>query len=263
MSEDQRPQWRTAIGNPEDDRIVVRGYDLAELIGSVSLASMVHLELTGELASAGAERMLEALFVSVVEHGISPSTTVSRFLAASGVPLQSYVAGGVMTFGDIHGGAGEQFAQLMQAAVVEAREAGTPIERKAAEIVADARGRRQPLPGYGHPQHPSGDPRAPVLLRVADETRTSGTHIELARAVETQLERSVGRRLPLNIDGAIGAIISDLGFDWRLARAFIVMPRTIGLAAHGLEELDREGGWRHVPLSEVVYDGESDRPLER
>lgn len=261
MNDERGPQWRTAIGHPEDERIVVRGYDLADLIGTISFASMVHLELTGELASPGRERMIEALLVSVVEHGISPSTTVSRFLAASGVPLQTFVAGGLMTFGDIHGGAGEQFAELMQESVREAREHDRSLTSQAERIVADARARRQPLPGYGHPQHASGDPRTPVLLRIADETGTSGAHIGLARAVEAALEERVGRRLHLNIDGAMGAIISDLGFDWRLARAFIVTPRAMGLAAHGLEELDREGGWRHIPLTEVVYDGEAERRL--
>lgn len=259
MGTDQ--QWRTAIGHPEDERIVVRGYDLAEMIGKVSFAAMVHLELTGELPSAGVERMMDGLFASFVEHGISPSTTVARFLSASGNPLQSAVAGGLMTFGDIHGGAGEQFARLMQETVAGTAASGESLPDAADRLVAEARERRQPLPGYGHPQHSQGDPRSPALLALADETGVTGGHITLAREVERALEERIGRRLPLNIDGAMGAIVSDLGFDWRLARAFVMTPRSMGLAAHALEELDREGGWRHIPMDEVTYDGETDRRL--
>ncbi len=259
MGSDQ--QWRTAIGHPEDERIVVRGYDLSEMIGKVSFAAMVHLELTGELPGEGAERMIDTLFASFVEHGISPSTTVARFLSASGNPIQTAIAGGLLTFGDIHGGAGEQFAKLMQEAVVEADADGTALADAADALVAEARERRQPLPGYGHPQHSKGDPRSPALLAVADDTGVTGPHITLAREVERALAERIGRRLPLNIDGAMGAIISDLGFDWRLARAFVTTPRAMGLAAHALEELDREGGWRHIPMDEVTYDGEVDRRL--
>lgn len=259
MSKDQA--WRTAIGHPEDERIVVRGYDLAEMIGKVSFAAMVHLELTGELPSEGAERMMDALFASFVEHGISPSSTVARFLSASGNPIQTAIAGGLLTFGDIHGGAGEQFAKLMQDTVVEADSSGETLADAADRLVAEARERRQPLPGYGHPQHSKGDPRSPALLAIADETGVTGSHITLAREVERALEERIGRRLPLNIDGAMGAVISDLGFEWRLARAFVVTPRAMGLAAHAIEEIDREGGWRHIPMDEVTYDGEVDRRL--
>lgn len=259
---DSKKQWQTAIGHPTDEQIYVRGYRVTDLMGHVSFPALVHLEFKGELPSPGAERMIDALLVAVVEHGISPSSTVSRFLYASGVPLQAAMAGGALTFGDIHGGAGQEFARVIQQAVAEAAAQEVSIEDHATHVVQQARATRQPLPGFGHPQHPQGDPRAPVLFALSEETGTAGRHVRMARALEQALATSVGRRIPLNIDGAMGAILSDLGFDWRLARAFIVAPRMIGLAAHAVEEMDRHGGWRHIPLDDVSYDGPMDRELD-
>lgn len=253
--------WRTAIGHPYDDRIVVRGHNLNDLIGKISFPAMVYLELLGRLPTPGEERMLEAIFVACVEHGISPSTTVSRFLYASGVPLQVAIGCGVMTFGDIHGGAGEACAKLLQDAVALTKAQSIPSSEVAANTVQEARARHTSLPGFGHPQHSQGDPRVPRLLEVARETGIAGLHVAMAESIQRELSRATRRRLHLNIDGVLAALISDLGFPWALVRTFIVTPRTVGLAAHSLEEMTREGGWRHIPNSQVVYDG-LDSPKE-
>lgn len=254
-------QWRTAIGHPESDRIVVRGYDLVELIGNVGVGDMFALVMKGELPTPEEAKMIEAIFVTVVDHGISPSSTITRFLAASGTPIQVYVAGGLLSFGDIHGGAGEGLSRMLQESVRQARERGESLSAVAERIVTEHRERKEPLPGYGHPQHPEADPRPPRLIELARQWSVAGDHLQLALEMEAALETAVGRRLAMNLDGAIAAIISDMGFDWRVARLFLIVPRAVGLAAHGLEELDREGGWRQIPISEVSYDGPALRTL--
>lgn len=262
MSEKTIPgRWRTAIANPMPDRVTVRGYELDDLIGHVSFAEMFHLELLGELPTPEQARMLDAILVAVVEHGISPSTTVTRFLAASGVPLQVSVAGGVMTFGDIHGGAGEALAKLLGDECDRAEADGSDVDAAAEALVRRYREERRPTPGFGHPQHPDGDPRPPRLLAVADATGVSGRHVAFVRALERAIERVAGRRIPMNVDGALAAIMLDLGYPWEAARTFMVVPRALGLAAHALEEREREPGWRQIPLSEVTYDGLEPRDL--
>lgn len=253
--------WRTAIGGPEDERILIRGYDLNELIGRLSFGEMLYLVQRGELPAAGHARVIDALLVSVADHGIAPSSTVTRFLSASGVPVQVAVAGGLMTFGDIHGGASEAGARMLQEAVALAARDGLPLRDLAERLVAESRAARRRLDGFGHPQHPAGDPRVARLFEVAEDNRVAGAHVALQKELAAALERATGHRVPINIDGAVASIISDLGFDHRYARAFMITARAVGLAAHALEEIDREGGWRQIPLSEVTYDGPPPRPL--
>lgn len=256
-------KWRTAIAYGDRDGVYIRGYDLKELVENVGFAESVLLLATGELPSKGAARVLEAMMVSVLDHGIVPSSTITRYLASSGTPLQVAVAGGVMAFGDVYGGASEQLAEALY---IHGRNLDDTSSTDAARSAADAivehftkAGKR--LPGYGHALHPDGDPRVATLYAIAREEGVAGKYSNLALAVEDSLAERKGRRFPMNQDGAMAAMGLDLGFDWRLVRALAFFPRSAGLAVHALEEMTRESGWRHVPDEQVEYDGPSARSL--
>ncbi|PZF83345.1 citryl-CoA lyase [Jiangella anatolica] len=260
-----RIQWRTAVADPHTgDDVVIRGYSLLDLIDHVDFVSGIYLVLTGELPTEPRRRMLDTMLVSIVDHGISPSSAVARMISASGVPLQASVAGGLLTFGDIHGGAGEEFARFLSETVAEVEAGPTTPEgwtATAERIVTGHRAAKRRIPGYGHPQHPNGDPRAPRLVGTAARLGVAGPHVALALALEAAIERSGSRRIPMNIDGALGSIMLDIGLDWRHARAVCMIARTCGLAAHAVEETVRERGWRGIPFDTVDYDGPAPRPL--
>ena len=255
-------RWRTALAHGGSDHVVIRGYDLRELVGRMSFAEAFLLLATGERPSPGHARTLDAMMVSVLDHGIVPSSIVTRYLAASGTPLQAAVAGGILSFGDTYGGACEQLAEQLSVHIASIEAATETIESAAKAIVARFVDRGLRVPGFGHPLHPDGDPRVPILYAIAGENGVAGRHSELAWAVEAELARAKGRKLAMNQDGALAALGLDLGLDWRLARALALMPRSAGLAVHAVEEMDRESGWRHVPDVEVEYDGPPPRTLE-
>jgi citrate synthase len=243
--------WTTSLAKVEDNRVVVRGHDLNDLIGNIGFAGMSYLMFTGEMPTPGQAAVLEAVFVAVIDHGISPSSTVTRYLASCGVPLQVAVSGGVMTFGDIHGGAGQELARQL----AENIDADTSAEGVAKRLVTDFRSRGMRVPGFGHPQHVSGDPRVPRIIEVSRRNGVAGRFLDVAEAMGLELAALLGRPVYMNIDGVIAATLLDLGLDWRYARALLYVPRTVGLTAHAIEERDREPGWRHVPASDVLYDG--------
>lgn len=254
-------QWRTAIAYGDRHSVVLRGYDLQDLVGNVTFAEAFLLLATGELPPAGHAKLLDTMMVSVLDHGIVPSSIVTRYLASAGSPIQAAVAGGVMAFGDTYGGACEQLGEQLARHVPDIRAGRMTTTQGAAAIVEHFFGRKLKVPGYGHALHPEGDPRVPRLYGIADAQGVTGDHSRLARAVELELERVKGKKLPMNQDGALGALGLDMGFHWRLLRALAFMPRSAGLAVHALEEMTREAGWRHVPDSEITYDGPPRRPL--
>lgn len=245
--------WRTAIADATGhDGTVIRGYNsLTDLVGKIDFGAMVYLLFKGELPKGHEAKIINAMFISVADHGISPSSTVTRFVQAAGVPIQCAVAAGTMMFGDVHGGAGEEFARYVQELVKDAASSERSYEDVASEYVAN----HKRLDGFGHPQHPEGDPRGKVLFALAEEYGIAGDHVRMTRELEKALIKKKNRPLLANIDAAVGAIISDMGIDWRLARAFIVIPRTAGLYAHAHEESVREPGWRQITLDQVEYDG--------
>jgi citrate synthase len=244
-------QWRTAISRVAPNEIRVRGYDLTELIGRRSFGDVVYLLLSGELPEGNEGRMVEACLVAASEHSVvAPSVDAARFVASGGVPLQAAVAAGVIGLGDHHGGAVDACARLLMEA------AETDPEAVARKLKQEDRR----LPGYGHVVHDS-DPRAARLLEVADELGFRGRWCDLAEAFQGVTEEVFGKQLNMNVDGALAAILLELGLDWRLGKAFYVIARPPGFVAHVHEEQTRERPYRDVGWENVEYDGPEDRPL--
>lgn len=231
----------------------MRGYDLLELVGNRPFGDVVYLLLSGELPAGNEGRMMDAILVSAAEHSVlAPSVDAARFVASAGVPLQAAVAAGVAGLGEHHGGAVDAGARMLLDAEREGVDAVVVRYREA--------GRR--FPGYGHAIH-DPDPRAGRLFEVAADLGFAGRHVELARALEVSIERAVGRRLALNIDGAMAALLLELGLDPGLGKAFYVIARAPGLCAHVFEQQTKERPYRDVGWKSVRYEGPGPRSPRR
>lgn len=248
---------KTNITSIEPGKIRIKGYDLVDLMGRKSFADVVYLILKGELPSQAEARMMDAILTSSVDHGLTPpSSLATRTVVSGGNPLNAAIAGGILTIGDIHGGAIEQCARILQEWAPKRGEA----ESVAQELLNDLASRKMRMPGFGHRLHKT-DPRTIRLFEMADELNFSGKHQNLARAVEKVFaERR--KALPVNVDGAIAAVISDMGFDWRLGKGFFIISRTVGLVAQAYEERTREKPMRKLGLSDYEYDGPAPRELD-
>jgi len=226
---------RSSLGRSTTDKIFVRGHDLAgELLGKVSLGDVAFLELMGRLPEQNESVMFNALAVTLVEHGITPSAISAR-LTYFGAPeaLQGAVAAGLLGMGDRFGGSNEQAARMLQDAP-DTGDAGA-IAR---EIVAGYRARKEIIPGLGHPIHKPADPRTVRLFELAAENGFSGRHVRLMELIAQDAAAAYGRDLPINATGAIAAIASEMGMPWRMTRGLAVMARAIGLVAHVQEEME-------------------------
>lgn len=225
---------RSRLGRSTADQIFVRGHDLTELLGNVSLGDVAFLELTGRLPNPKESVMFNALAVTLVEHGLTPSTIAAR-LTYYGAPeaLQGAVAAGLLGMGDRFGGSIEQAARMLQEAPAD-HDPRVTAER----IVADHRARKATIPGIGHPTHKTADPRTTRLFELAAENGFSRHNVELMRLIAKEATKAAGRNLPVNATGAIAAIASEMGLPWRITRGLAVMARAIGLVAHIQEEME-------------------------
>lgn len=247
-------KWRTGITSHEDGVPAIRGYKVPEMLKKLSFTEAIFLVLRGELPSSKEEAMMNAILVAAVDHGVAPpSTTVARITAATGVPLATAVATGVAAMGESHAGAIEACAKILQDAVKKGR--------SASEIVEKARFKSERIPGFGHKIY-DVDPRTQAILEVAEKNGYKGKHIEIALEIEKELEKAVGRKLALNIDGITAAVISELGFDAELGNGFFIISRVAGLVAHVHEEKTREKPVRRISEDEVDYDGPKPRNLK-
>jgi citryl-CoA lyase len=254
MSEDK---WKTAITEIKKGEIGVRGYDLTELMEKLSFSDAIFLTLKGELPRKNESEMLRAILVSSIDHGATPPSVLSaRCVFSAGNSLNAAIAGGVLSIGDVHGGAIERCARILQEWAKRAEQ----IESLAQGLVSDSIYSKRRIPGFGHRLHDT-DPRTVKLFEIARELNFSGRHLELAQAVERELTAALGKKLPLNVDGAIAAVISDMGFDWRLGKAFFIISRVPGLVAHVYEEMTREKPMRKLGDWNFEYDGPGKREI--
>lgn len=234
---DRRRPLRTSLGRAEPDRVLVRGRDLTgELLGNATYADMVVLLLLGRMPTDGERRMVDALLVSLIEHGLVKPVVAARFVYSNAPEsLQAAVAAALLGAGSRHLGSSEWCARMLQEAV-----AADPDELEAAAegIVREHAAAGTRIPGIGHRTHAEGDPRADRLFELARETQVHGPHSRLLERVAQEASRASGRRLPVNVTGAIAAIASDIGFRWQIARGFALMSRTLGSLAHIQEEID-------------------------
>ena len=99
--------WATAITRVETDNILVRGYALDEIMGRLTFGEAIYLLLAGERPSRAFGRLMEALLVSSIDHGVQPpSTLAARTVAGTGAPPRAAAAAGVLALGSPLGGGG-------------------------------------------------------------------------------------------------------------------------------------------------------------
>jgi len=254
-------KWKTKITKVEPNHLVTKGYRQEDLIGNISYPSVVYLLLKGELPSKEHAKMIDAILTACIDHGVTPPTAMaSRVVASGGVPLPTAVAAGILSIGDAHGGAIEKGAKFLQEGIKRMKEEGKSIQEIAKILVSESRDRKKRILGFGHRVH-TADPRTKKLFRLADELKITGEHMNLSKAIEVELENQTSKKLPINVDGAIAAISSDMGFDWRLGKGFFLLGRVAGLTAHVYEEQTEFKPMRKMFEIDYEYDGPKEKNL--
>lgn len=218
------------------DRIEIGGHDVTGLIGSTSFTEALLLGIDGRRPDEGRVRLVDAVLVSIMEHGITPSSLATR-LVVDGAPesLSGAVAAGLLAVGSRFLGTIEQAAALLET-IVESAGRGGDLERACeAEVTRLIDGGAR-IPGVGHNLHRTTDPRVEILLGLAQDEQLAGSHVAAFQLLPAVIERTLGRRLVPNAAGAVGAILTDLGYRSDAVRGFALVARCAGLFAHALDE---------------------------
>jgi citrate synthase len=227
--------FETSVGASDADSITVMGRDLAsELLGKTTFTELAFLLVRRRDPTAEETRMLDAVLVSLADHGLTPTVLAAR-LTHTGAPesLQGAMAAGLLGAGSVFLGVVEDTVRFLDAA-------GDDVEGAVAREVEA--GRR--VPGLGHPVHKAEDPRTPRIYAIAEETGQLGSYLTRLREVAAAYSRQTGRELPINGAGVAGAALADLGFPAPLLRGFALLARTAGLLGHLAEEMQSPIGMR-------------------
>jgi len=275
--------WRSAISYKTQNKIIIRGYDVNELTGNIGFAEMLYLTWKGELPEKNVAKMIDALLVCFAEHAMSPSSASARMVMSGAGYIMPALAGGVLSIGYTHVDAHEA-AQTWITAVKLMKKEGWNFEQTADYLAKEIRnknktdaflrlfGNRNIIPGWHHPQH-IRDLRSPRIIELAEKYGIAADHVKFVIALEKATEKYWGRKVYMNISGAISASLVDMVFNPDECIAFCAIARSVSIAAHCVEEKVREKGWRASTRSTITqpldlalqkpeyYDGPADRHL--
>ena len=251
---------KTTISKVEKDKIITRGYNQRDLIEKIRYSDMVYLLLKGRLPSVKEGKIFNHVLVSFCDHGVTPpSTQTARLVASSGSPINSAVAGALLSFGHKHAGAIQKTMELYQSKInslyltKDSAIDNKQIASLAIDIYNEYILGEEKIPGFGHRYH-DVDPRADKLMDIVIKEGFVGPHIKLALAVEDLAYQKKGIRL--NVDGANAAILSDLGFDPETGLGIFIIGRIPGIIAHINEEkMEEEEFRRFCDLDDIEYYG--------
>ena len=246
----------TRICGYDADTILIRGRNLVtELMGRMTFTEMILFQLTGNRPTSRQAKILDAVLVTIMEHGLVPSAIVSR-LTYYGAPesIQGAVAAGLLGVGDRFAGTASECAALLEPIVQAARSKRAKV---ADDAVRQLRRQKRPVPGFGHTVHRKRDPRVDRLLQIVKSAGSKGDHLQALAA----LERAVGRAFPkknlvTNVSAAIAVALGEAGIPSRAIRGIVLTARCAGLAGHVYEELTRPAAdamW-HASEKAVPYE---------
>jgi citrate synthase len=236
------PSYRTGLGASDADHIWLLGHDLAEdLLGKITFGELAYWMVAKRRPTEGQRVLFEAVLVALADHGFTPTAIAARVTYLSAPDsLQGAVASGLLGGGSRFLGVTEDAADFLDAVVADLAE--VPVDDEgwdtiATRVVTDSKAAGRFVPGLGHPVHKQGDPRTPVLFRLAREHGVYGPHLALFEAIGRVHPDVLGRTLPLNGAGVCGAVLADIGLPLGVTRGFALLARCAGLLGQLAEEM--------------------------
>src|SRR5262245_1072687 len=246
------PTFPTSLGTSDADSITLLGRDLsADLIGHIAFGDLAYRLITLTEPTPGQLRLFEAVLVALADHGFTPTAIAARLTYYSAPDaLQGALAAGLLGGGSRFLGVTEDTARFL-ADVLAGIDGPLPDsdagwDAVARDAVAKQRAAHRFVPGIGHPVHKHGDPRVPVIARIARDEGVTGPHLALFAAIGRVHGEIIGRTLPLNGAGICGAALADLGLPIDLLRGVALLARCAGLLGQLAEEM-------RAPIGEDVY----------
>ena len=238
-------KFTTAISTIKEGQEIVRGQPLVKLAEEKTFLENAVFVLRGDFPTPQELLVVNALCSLAIDHGVgAPSTTVARMAASTGNSLHTALAAGILTMGELHGSAIEGAAKFFN----------DRLGSNATLVVGLCKQQKIKIPGFGH-RVLIRDERAQQLLKIAREQGTYGKACELAEALEHELAAVSTKPLPLNIDGAMAAVLTDLGFPPAVMKGWFIFARLPGLIAHTVEEATSGEGIKRLSSEEEIYNG--------
>jgi citrate synthase len=250
-------QWLSEVAYKNKHRIVARGYDTTELMeAGYGLVDMQFIDFQSRIPLIEEEKMLNYIMILTLEDGLSLPAILSRTVARSKTFLTQACGASILAFGHAYG-AYSAFGNMLIDALDEVKLDGSPVEKVAMELAQEYLGD----PALGVSALMLKDPAAKRMFARAEKLGVSGKYISFTKEIVKAAQQISDSPVDLDMLGAIGATMMDLGFTPEATWAILAITRSFGAGAHYIEEVERESmtAMGQELTSKKFYDGPEDR----
>jgi hypothetical protein len=252
-------QWVSEVAYKNVHRIVSRGYDTTEVMEEgYGVVDMLFIDYQARIPLVEEEQMLNYVMILALEDGLSMPAVMSRMVAKSKTFLTQAAGASILAFGHAYGAYsafGNRLEQYLKKAEAEGIGLGRAAELLVKENIHDE--------ALGVSSLMLKDPAAKRMLARAEKLGVAGKYIEFTKEIVKAAQKLSDEPVDLDMMGATGATMLDLGFSPEATWAILAVTRAFATGAHYIEEVERGGYCRtgQTLTPKEFYDGPEDRPV--
>ena len=252
-------RWVSEVAYKNVHRIVARGYDTTELVEEgYGLVDILFVDFQARIPLIEEEEMLNYVMIMALEDGLSMPAAISRIVAQSKTFLTQACGASVLAFGHAFG-AYSAFGNRLEQYIERAEEQGKTTQDMAQVLVKENLNDES----LGVSGLMLKDPAARRMVARAGKLGVAGKHIAFIKEIVEAAQQISPEPVDLDMLGATGAAMMDLGFTAEATWAILAVTRAFGAGAHYIEELERASYTRlgQALTPKEDYDGSPDRPV--
>ena len=252
-------QWVSEVAYKNVHRIVSRGYDTTEVMEEgYGVVDMLFIDYQARIPLVEEEKMLNYVMILALEDGLSMPAVMSRMVARSKTFLTQAAGASILAFGHAYG-AYSAFGNRLEDYLSKADTEGLTLE-EAAELLVQENMEDEAL---GVSNLMLQDPAAQRMIARAEKLGVAGKYIDFTREIVKAAQKISDGPVDLDMLGATGATMLDLGFSPEATWAILAVTRAFAAGAHYIEEVERGEYSRtgQTLTPKAFYDGPEDRPV--
>jgi len=251
--------WHSTVSYKTVDTIVTRGYNTTELVEKgYGLADVIFIDFQARIPLIKETKMLNYLMILCLDEGVSAPAAISRIVAKGHTILTQSVGASILAFGHAYGGF-QAYGKMLEKYLSRAEKENISLDEMAKVLVKENKGSLT----LGVSTLMVKDPAAKRVFARAESLDVAGKYIDFQKRIVKAAQKASKEPVDLDMLGAVGAAMLDLGFSPEATWSIVAITRAFGCGAHAIEEEEREPrttfGESLVP--QKYYDGPPDRPV--
>jgi len=252
-------QWVSEVAYKNVHRIVARGYDTTELMEEgYGVVDVLFVDFQSRIPLIEEAKMLNYVMILALEDGLSMPAAMTRITAQSKTFLTQACGASVLAFGHAYG-AYSAFGNRLEEYLKRGKEEGKTLQQIATKLVKE----NITDEALGASGLMLKDPAAKRMFARAEKLGVAGEYIAFTKEIVKAAQKLSKEPVDLDMLGATGATMMDLGFTPEATWAIMACTRALGVGAHFIEEIERVGYTRtgQTLTPKEDYDGPEDRPV--